>query len=275
MTHTRVFIFTNNKGGVGKTTSATNSAYGLTRALQKSNVPISRVLLIDTDSQQNTTLLTTGRMDYGRDDSLYSVVTAGRKEAAQRLSECIVPSKWNDNLHILPSSETIENAERELIGVAGAPYILADALKPILPHYAAVVIDTRPSFSLITEMALLAATDAIIPVEPRYLEFVGLNAVIRKINDIREGWRHPALQVRGILVTKFDKRMTGHHEMVDGIRQHPDLGRLLCGIIPANEAVGYAHHANLSVFDYDGGSPAATAYADVVQQMANWMFERA
>ena len=99
----------------------------------------------------------------------------------------------------------LEGAERELMGVAGAPYRLADPSSKIAPQYAAIVIDTRPSFSLLTEMALLAATDAIVPVEPRYLETVGLMSVIQKINDIREGWRHPQLRISGILVTKMDQ----------------------------------------------------------------------
>jgi len=68
-------------------------------------------------------------------------------------------------------------------------------LNKIANQYAAVIIDTRPSFSLLTEMGLLAATDAIVPVEPRYLEAVGLTSVIQKINDIGDGWRHPNLRV--------------------------------------------------------------------------------
>ena len=94
----------------------------------------------------------------------------------------------------------------ELQGTAGAPYRLADQVAKLAPHYAAIVIDTRPSFSLMTEMALVASTDAIIPVEPRYLETVGLLSVISKINDIRDGWRISNLRVRGIVVTKMDKR---------------------------------------------------------------------
>ena len=83
-----------------------------------------------------------------------------------------------------------------------------------------VVIDTRPSFSLLTEMALLAATDAIVPVEPRYLETVGLMSVIGKINDIREGWRHPQLRISGILVTKMDSRIRGHNHLLDELKAH-------------------------------------------------------
>ena len=109
-----------------------------------------------------------------------------------------------------PQRAELEGAERELMGVAGAPYRLAEPLSRITNHYTAIVIDTRPPFSLMTEMGLLINTDAIVPVEPRYLETVGLMSVISKINDIREGWRHPHLHVSDILVTKMDSRGQGH-----------------------------------------------------------------
>ena len=90
-----------------------------------------------------------------------------------------------------------------------------------------------------TEMGLIAATDAIIPIEPRYLETVGLLSVITKINEIREGWRIPNLRVSGILVTKMDKRVKGHHHLLNEIKSHPMLGKLLIWIIPMNEAVPF------------------------------------
>src|SRR6185369_9246041 len=191
MAMTRVYVFTNHKGGVGKSTSATNTALGITGVLRRAGAPNCRVLLIDTDSQGHATLVTTGKKDYGTDDSLYTVLMADRQAAPEVLSHSIVASDWDPDLHVLPASPMLEGAERELMGVVGTPYRLADPLSRISNHYAAVVIDTRPSFSLLTEMGLIAATDAIIPVEPRYLETVGLMSVLGKINDIREGWRHP------------------------------------------------------------------------------------
>jgi hypothetical protein len=131
-------------------------------------------------AQAHATLVTRGRNDYGTDNSLYAVLMADRQTVSQVLANCITPLKWDDNLHVLPASPLLEQAERELQGTAGAPYRLADPLAKIAPHYAAVVIDTRPSFSLMTEMALISSTDAIVPVEPRYLETVGLLSVIGK-----------------------------------------------------------------------------------------------
>ena len=261
---TRAFVLTNHKGGVGKSTSATNIALGIAGVLRRAGASNSRVLLVDTDSQGHATLVTTGRNDYGADDSLYAVLSADRANAAQTLANCIVQSAWDEDLHVLPASPMLEGAERELMRVAGAPYRLADPLSRIAGQYAAIVIDTRPSFSLLTEMGLIAATDAIVPVEPRYLETVGLMSVISKINEIREGWRHPNLRISGILVTKMDSRIRGHNHLLDELKSHSVLGKLLIGIIPSNEAVSYAHHHHLSVFNYDPKAPASKAYAQLV-----------
>jgi cellulose biosynthesis protein BcsQ len=239
--------------------------------LRRANASNCRVLLIDTDSQAHATLVTTGCKDYGADDSLYTVLMAERQNAPQTLMNCIVPSTWDENLHVLPASPMLEGAERELMGVAGAPYRLADPLVQIAPHYAAVVIDTRPSFSLMTEMGLIAATDAIVPVEPRYLETVGLMSVIGKINEIREGWRHPALQVSGIIVTKMNARIRGHNHLLGELMAHAVLGKLVIGVIPANEAVSYAHHNHQSLYDYDPNASASRAYAQVVGELIRRM----
>jgi chromosome partitioning protein len=267
MAMTRVFVFTNHKGGVGKSTSATNIAFGIASILRRAGASNSHVLLVDTDSQAHATLVTTGRKDYGTNDSLYTVLMAERQTAAQILSQCIVQSTWDADLHILPASPRLEGAERELMGVAGAPYRLADPLSRIAGHYAAIVIDTRPSFSLLTEMGLIAATDAIVPVEPRYLETVGLMSVINKITEVREGWRHPDLHIAGILVTKMDNRIRGHNHLLEELKAHTVLGRLLIGVIPANEAVSYAHTNHQSIFAYDPKAPASKAYAQLVGKL--------
>ncbi|MEQ8673439.1 MAG: ParA family protein [Aggregatilineales bacterium] len=271
---TRSLVLTNHKGGVGKSTSATNIAFGLVQLLRHIKAVNSRVLLIDTDSQGHASLVTTGRNDFGADNSLYTVLMADRKDASNVMLDCIVESAWDPDLHVLPASSMLEGAERELTGTAGAPYRIADPLGKIAPHYAAIVIDTRPSFSLMTEMGLLAATDAIVPVEPRYLETVGLLSVINKINDIRDGWRHPSLHVSGIIVTKMDTRIRGHNQLLEELKSHSILGPLLCGVIPQNEAVSYSHHHHMSIFHYDPQASASGAYGEVVANLLRHLAQR-
>lgn len=118
---TRVFVLTNHKGGVSKSTSATNIAYGLVGLLRRFGAANCRVLLVDTDSQAHASLVTTGHKDYGADNSLYTVLMADRKDAPNVLASCIVQSTWDVDLHVLPASPMFEGAERELMGVAGAP----------------------------------------------------------------------------------------------------------------------------------------------------------
>jgi cellulose biosynthesis protein BcsQ len=226
----RVFVFTNHKGGVGKSTSATNIALGITRVLKRANASNCRVLLIDTDSQGHASLVTTGRKDYGADDCLYTVLMADRQNAPQTLMNCIVPSQWDEDLHVLPASPMLEGAERELMGVAGAPYRLADPLGKIAGQYAAVVIDTRPSFSLMTEMGLLASTDAIVPVE-------------RQADAISFGeWGLPALAVAGIHVSdelltslrKHRRVFVAFDNTPDAMQKNREIARSLgsCALIP-------------------------------------------
>lgn len=264
-----VITFTNNKGGVGKTTTSANIAFALAIMLRNAKANNTKVLLIDTDSQSHSTLLTTGRDDFDGEHSLDRVLHADRKDSSSILLESIVQSQWDQDLYVLPASKQLEETERQLIGISGAIYRLDDALTPIANQFAAIIIDTRPSISLLTEMALVASTDAIIPFEPRYLETVGVVNVIEKINDIRDAWRSPKLKVSGILVTKMDTRISGHKEKLEMFREHPEFGSLILGIVPVNEAVSYAHEHHVSIYGYDPECAAAEAYVEATSNIIN------
>ncbi len=102
---TRVFVMADHKGGVGKSTSATHIGFGMVQVLRQAGAPNTHVLLIDTDSQGHASLVTTGRRNFGRDDSLDALLTAERKEAAAVRTRCIIQSTWGKDLHVLPASQ--------------------------------------------------------------------------------------------------------------------------------------------------------------------------
>jgi len=260
---TPIFVFTNNKGGVGKSTSATNVAFGLTKMLRHSGITNPNVLLVDTDSQAHATLITTGRDDYGEMNSLHAVLTAKPNELVTTLRASLVQSHWDEALHVLPGSHWLDQTENQLFSTDGAPFRLARALEPIRSFYHAIVIDTRPSYTLMTRMAILAGTEAIIPIEPRYLEGKSMNISIQEINHIRDGWGYNNIRIGGILVTKMDKRIRGHQNAVNTLQSHETLSKLVCGIIPANEDISYAHANHMSVMEYNPKASASLAYAKV------------
>lgn len=257
---------TNNKGGVGKTTTAVTLAHGLTILLRHNNLP-HRVLLIDTDSQAHATLLTTGRRDWDRPESLGEVLLARPANAGTTLQRLIVPSTWDEDLHVLPGSPTLDGVNARLAEDHGFAVRLRHALRGAADQYDWVVIDTMPSFSRLTTLAMVAATDIVIPVEMRFLETVGLQAIVEKISDVRQSWEIP-VRLTGILPVKYDQRVNLEKDNLELYASHTFYGpRLFSTPIPVNVAISYAHDACASIFTYDERSNAARAYMGFVREM--------
>ena len=256
---------TNNKGGVGKTTTAVNLAHGLVILLRHNNLP-HRVLLIDADSQAHATLLTTGRREWDRSESLGEVLLSRPARAGAVLQSLIRPSVWDEDLHIVPGSPSLDGVNARLAEDHGFAVRLRHALRSVADQYDWVVIDTMPSFSRLTTLAMVASTDVVIPVEMRFLETIGLQAIIDKIADVRAGWEIP-LRLTGILAVKYDGRVTLERENLELYRGHPFFGpRLFETVVPSNVAVSYAHDACESIFIYDDRSNAAGAYMGFVKE---------
>jgi len=262
----RSICLTNNKGGVGKTTTAVSLAHGLVILLRHNNMP-HRVLLIDTDSQAHATLLTTGQRDWDRAQSLGEVLLARPAQAGAVMQRLIVPSTWDRDLHILPGSPTLDGVDARLAEDHGFAVRLRHALRSVADQYDWVVMDTMPSFSRLTTLAMVAATDIVIPVEMRFLETVGLQAIVEKIADTQQTWEI-SLRLTGILPVKYDQRVTLERENLELYEAHAFYGpRLFKTLIPANVTVSYAHDACESIFAYDGRSTAARAYMEFVKEL--------
>jgi len=263
---------TNNKGGVGKTTSAVSLAHGLVILLRHNNMP-HRVLLIDADSQAHATLLTTGHREWDRSESLGEVLVARPSRAGSVLQRLIVPSIWDESLHVLPGSPTLDGVNSRLAEDHGFAVRLRHALRGVADQYDWVVIDTMPSFSRLTTLAMVAATDIVIPVELRFLETIGLQAIIEKIAEIRQTWETP-VNLTGILPVKYDQRVTLERENLELYASHTFYGpRLFENAIPVNVAVSYAHDACESIFMYDDRSTAARSYMGFVRELIERIFE--
>lgn len=262
----RSICLANNKGGVGKTTTAVSLAHGLVLLMRHHNLP-HRVLLIDTDSQAHATLLATGRREWDRSESLGEVLLTRPDRAGAALQRLIVPSHWDEDLHVVPGSPALDGVNARLSEDHGFAVRLRQALRGVADQFDWVVIDTMPSFSRLTTMAMVAATDVVIPVELRFLETIGLQAIIEKIAEVSQTWEIP-VRLTGILPVKYDQRVTLERENLELYGEHPFYGsRLFQHPIPVNVAISYAHDACESIFIYDERSPAAVAYMGFVREL--------
>lgn len=257
---TIISTFANEKGGVGKTSLATNAA-------QASALFGKATLLIDADSSANATLITSDEAVKNDARGLAAIIAADAQELGAIVEDCIVPSKWHPNLDLIPASPTLQEALQQIASKPGAAYRLRRAIASIQHQYDVIIFDTPPSLSFVTEMALLASDMVFVPLEPRYLSTAGLQQIFNRIEEIREGWEHYELQIGGILITKFDARMRGHREIVAELQESQYVGQLLRGIIPVSEAVTYSQNDHQSIFDYDTASPVGEAIRRFVMEV--------
>jgi chromosome partitioning protein len=202
----KVIAIANQKGGVGKTTTAINLAASLS-VLEK------KVLIIDADPQANTTSGLNFAPDNDQQRTLYEVMI-GKIDAADALIQTEIA-----NLHMIPSHINLVGAEIEMLDVDGREMLLKNALAPIRDNYDYIIIDCSPSLGLITVNTLTAADSVIIPVQPEFFALEGLGKLLQTIRLV-QGGVNPDLTIEGFVVTMFDGRTRVHTQVLAELREH-------------------------------------------------------
>jgi len=246
-----VYALANQKGGVGKTTTAVNLAAYLAQAGK-------RVLLIDVDPQANaTSSLGVDKGALAR--SMYDVLIG-----AEPLSTLIMLTN-TPGLDLAPSAPHLAGAEVELVNVAGREHRLRRALEAVQQRYDFILVDTPPSLGMLTLNALTASDGVIIPVQCEYLPLEGLSQLLHTIGLVRETL-NPRLEIRGVVMTLYDARTNLGREVIEEVRKHfPTI--MFRSIIPRNVRLSEAPSYGESIATYAPQSSGGLAYASLAEEL--------
>jgi len=247
---TRVISITNNKGGVGKTTSTINIGTGL--ALRGR-----RVLLIDLDGQASLTMSLGVNPNDFLESSIVQILTK-KKEA----KECIL--KVRENVYLIPSNSALNDAEPIINAKAYKEDILKKALEPIASYFNYILLDSPPSLNVLTTNGLGASKEVFIPIEAEYLALQGTSQIVEKINEIKEG--NEALKISGVFLTKYDTRKNLNKQVGEVLREEFN-DKVFKTVINTNVALAEAPSHQKDIFSYEPNSTGARDYNDLIDEI--------
>ena len=250
----RILAIVNQKGGVGKTTTAVNLATGFALAERPT-------LLIDLDPQGNATT-GLGVQKTGLHPTIYHVLLGG--EAAEKgIRQTVVPG-----LRLLPADIDLVGAEIELVGIARREHRLRDVLEPIAPSYDYIVIDCPPSLGLLTINALVAADRVLVPLQCEFYALEGLAHLLKKTVKLVRDKLNPGLDLLGILLTMFDGRTSLALQIREEVNRYFP-GQVFDTVIPRNVRLTEAPSHGRPVMLHDLKSSGSIAYLELTREVLN------
>ena len=249
----KIISFANQKGGVGKTTTAINIAASLA-AIKK------RVLLIDLDSQGNAgTGL--GFVRATHKQSVYGVLM-GNAGIIENILTTAIP-----NMHILPASAKLAGAELDMLDLENREYRLRDALKIIDDNYDYILIDCPPALGILTVNALTASDYVIIPLQCEFFALEGVQQLLSSIHAIQQNW-NPKLDILGMVLTMYDKKLGLTRAVEEDVRN--TFGdKVFKTVIPRNVRISEAPSHGKPALFYDFKASGAQAYLRVATEVVN------
>jgi chromosome partitioning protein len=247
----RILAITNQKGGVGKTTTAINLAACLVERGK-------RVLLVDTDPQANASS-GLGFDKAGIRRSVYDALINGVP------LEQVVLVTNRVGLDLAPSAGALAGAEVELVGLSRREHRLEHALAPLRSRYDYVLVDCPPSLGLLTLNALVAADGVLVPIQCEYLALEGLSRLIDTVRMVRDSL-NPRLRLAGIVMTMFDPRTNLSTQVVRDVVKHFPK-EVFRTIVPRSIRLSEAPSYGRTILEYDNGSKGAQAYRALAEEL--------
>ncbi|MDE1154577.1 MAG: ParA family protein [Acidobacteriaceae bacterium] len=247
----RIIAVVNQKGGVGKTTTAINLSSAVALEGHK-------VLLIDVDPQANTT----GGLGFGRDDERLSVydVLLSESSAAEATLATEVP-----NLSLIPGTKNMIGANVELVSVEEREFRLRKALEPVRAEYEFIFLDCPPALDLLTLNALVASDGLLVPMQAEYFALEGISELVSTLDKVAAAF-NPGLSLEGVLLTMFDDRTNLSQQVRDNLKGF--FGeKLYTTTIPRNIRLAEAPSHGKPVLQYDPRSRGAEAYRDLALEV--------